>query len=250
MSKSILSTLVALLLAAALCTALPLQPPHASSPKASPRYLGFFPNLGAAFTHIQPLSAAEPERLALFIQAFPLNLPSSISVVPDIAKYLTRVSEIKPQLVTDQIVWPNGATTAGNGTLLNGPRLGMVVASGFIPPPVATGGVHYIDLDSFPTTGNVRTYKLTRDKFQYFYHRAFWVDCDGDGIQDLMTARARTSGPDGELVCLIQPKTSPLTNIPWKEILVSKSPDVHFEVSDIQKNGQQHVASSTFFSDK
>ncbi len=64
----------------------------------------------------------------------------------------------------------------------------------------------------------------------YFYHKADWYDVDGDGLLDLITARATKplfGSGSGELLWLKQPSSSPLTNggcaAPRTPLLVARS---------------------------
>ena len=90
----------------------------------------------------------------------------------------------------------------------------------------------------------------------WFYHRAFVLDVDGDGLEDVLSARATKpliAPPQGELVWLKQPSTSPLapSSLPWAEaVLVSGawSPDVLFaEPISLRDDNDMQLFFASFF---
>ncbi|CAM9831825.1 unnamed protein product, partial [Choristocarpus tenellus] len=70
----------------------------------------------------------------------------------------------------------------------------------------------------------------------WFYHKAVWLVLPG-GKKVVLTARVRKpffGNGEGELVLLEMPQvvSTPLAshNLPWREIVLVKGPDVMFEV--------------------
>ena len=59
-----------------------------------------------------------------------------------------------------------------------------MAAGGFLVPGKSTGGIYLFNLD---TNQNV---KISTDKSGWFYHRTVFFDVDGDGLQDIISARA------------------------------------------------------------
>ncbi|GMI23030.1 hypothetical protein TeGR_g11392 [Tetraparma gracilis] len=92
----------------------------------------------------------------------------------------------EPTLLTDELDWPNDMT------LLPEEMFGyraLAVGHGFLVPfgGHTTGGVSVINLDD-PSSSPV---KVTKDIKDWFYHKAYYRDMDGDGDLDLITARCR-----------------------------------------------------------
>jgi hypothetical protein len=83
-----------------------------------------------------------------------------------------------------------------------------------------------------------------------------WVDMNGDGRLDVLTARATKpilGAEGGELVWLEQPSSDPWTTSPWQEHVISSgkagdfTPDVFFELMDITGDGVPEVLYASFF---
>ncbi|NJM10255.1 MAG: VCBS repeat-containing protein [Bdellovibrionaceae bacterium] len=142
--------------------------------------------------------------------------------------------------ITNDVTWPNEVQPLGIDEF---GHEGYLISSGFLVPWKATGAVSFLD-----TSGYV--HPLTRNKFQYFYHRAVFVDLTGTGRRDILTARAKVSpaGNDSELVWLKRPKR-PL-NGPWEEVVLAKGPDMHFRVFKDERSGLLFIATAEFISKK
>ena len=50
------------------------------------------------------------------------------------------------------------------------------------------------------------TVKISPDKDDFFYHTGCWVDMNGDGRKDFITARSNAKAGDGELVWFEHPE--------------------------------------------
>ncbi len=127
------------------------------------------------------------------------------------------------KVITHDIVWPNEVQYLDRSIW---GKEGYLVTSGFLMPTKTTGAVSFLDA----VTGVVT--ELTRRKFDYFYHRAEFVDVTGTGRQDIITARSKIptvfGEPDGELVWLQRPRNPISRN--WPEVVLAKGPDIHFRV--------------------
>ena len=71
-----------------------------------------------------------------------------------------------------------------------------------------------------------------------------WRDMNGDGLLDIVTARAFDplfiGKPSGKLIWLEQPKTSPLANVPWTEHVLVDGPETVFVLTDLDPNDDQY----------
>jgi hypothetical protein len=148
----------------------------------------------------------------------------------------------------------NDKNSGENSELFNG----LLVPGGFLVPPKTIGGINLINSSNGEISKGV--YTLSTPKILpgdgYFYHRAVPVDIDGDGLLDILSARATkplVTSPLGELIWLKQPATAPLepSSLPWKEtVLVSGawSPDVLFSSPiSIRGDNDSQVFYASFF---
>ena len=122
---------------------------------------------------------------------------------------------------------------------------GYINASGFLVPGKSTGNINYID-----NSGNVT--KLVKNKRGFFYHSVKWADMNGDGLLDMVTARAKKpifGASKGELIWLEQPANGELLK-QWKEHLITEGPDVNFILEDLTNDGQPEIIATEFFSEK
>jgi hypothetical protein len=163
--------------------------------------------------------------------------------------------------VDGDAVWPNQAdwVPASPAFDFNGAVLG---ASGFfadVPgyPSKATGAVDlYVARNDDATPTGFDKVQLSVDKANYFYHKAILLDCNGDGLLDVMAARVTVpSGtlldpaepPTSELVCMLQPPAAAGAGA-WAEVVVfTNGPDVSFVLVDLDNDGAAQVVASEYF---
>ena len=157
----------------------------------------------------------------------------SVGMVQNIGSYISSntISSIKVDEVTTKIVWPNDLEAApvpsGVGTFQ-----GIIAPGGFLVPPKSVGAVNLMSID--PTSGALTGLsKVSVDKGNalfngWFYHRAILKDVDGDGLVDVLSARASKpllGNPGGELVYMKQPNVAdPLdpSVLPWQEFTLMR----------------------------
>ena len=148
----------------------------------------------------------------------------------------------KPEIVTTKVRWPNGISTVPDSVF--GPGYASV-GTGFLTPTYTTGQVLITNIYSN------ENFSLSVPKRDFFYHRVVWVDMNGDGHPDALTARAKKSifgGSTGELVWFEQPKE--LTKGPWIEHVIATGPDVYFVTADLNHDGAMEIIAAEFFGEK
>jgi hypothetical protein len=210
-----------------------------------PRGLGTIEAAKPAFLSIEDTRMASGR--ALFVSSFNPFGADSLSMIENIGETLTNISGAK-LMKLGQMKWPNEARMAPAGFIADAavqPDL-IVVAGGFLVPGKATGAVHVVK----PNGGEM--FKITRDKKGFFYHRVEFIDMNGDGRLDLLTARANKplfGASKGELLWLEQPASGALSS-EWTEHVLGEGPDVHFRLADLDGNGTPEIVATEFFSKK
>eukprot|EP00518_Triparma_eleuthera_P018673 CAMPEP_0197551726 /NCGR_PEP_ID=MMETSP1320-20131121/5279_1 /TAXON_ID=91990 /ORGANISM="Bolidomonas sp., Strain RCC2347" /LENGTH=438 /DNA_ID=CAMNT_0043112259 /DNA_START=33 /DNA_END=1349 /DNA_ORIENTATION=+ len=139
----------------------------------------------------------------------------------------------EPELLTDELDWPNDMT------LLPPSMFGfnaLAVGHGFLVPGHATGGLSIVNLDDLtmpPAT-------ISADIDNWFYHKAFARDMDGDGDLDFVTARCRDNvipfpwnPPNmGMLIWLENPGGDNPLGQRWEEHEMMEGPDFLIDMRD------------------
>ena len=150
--------------------------------------------------------------------------------------------------------WPNDV----EAVTLSPSVSGLLAPGGFLVPPKTIGAISFLQSQNGSVSAG--TFVLTTPKLLpgdgWFYHRAVPVDVDGDGLLDVLAARAvkpLLGAPAGELVWLRQPAAAPLSPaaLPWAEAtLVSGawSPDVLFAAPvSLRGDGDAQLVFASFF---
>ena len=102
------------------------------------------------------------------------------------------------------------------------------------------------DTDITKTTGTV---KISPDKDDYFYHMGKWIDMNGDGRKDFITARSNAKAGEGELVWFEHPEGG-LAEFPWAEHVVTNGPDVGILIEELPEYPNEIVIWATQFFDE
>ncbi len=104
-------------------------------------------------------------------------------------------------------------------------------------------------MDANDITLTTGTHKISPKKDGYFYHMGEWVDMNGDGRKDFITARSNAKAGDGELVWFEHPAEG-LTSSTWTEHIVSKGPDVGIQVVQVPQYKNEIVVFAAQFFDE
>ena len=136
-------------------------------------------------------------------------------------------SGVSREIVSEGLLWPNNITPYEGGTSNNSSTT-FILGDGFLVPGKSTGAIHRITVDA---NGNAKDEKLTTDKKDWFYHKGVFVDVNGDGLKDIVTARGHKAlfgGGEGELIWLQNPGNE--VKIPWDEHHLADGPDIGIHV--------------------
>ena len=151
------------------------------------------------------------------------------------------------ELQTPSFKWPNEVAVVPQDVF--GSRA-IVVPDGFLVPMKNNGGIYVIKIDGVDVTKTTGTVELTKEKNGYFYHTGFWVDLNGDGRKDFITARSNAKEGGGELIWLEHPEGG-LDTAPWTEHFISSGPDVSIEIDTFAEfPGEIVVFAAEFFNKK
>jgi hypothetical protein len=191
--------------------------------------VGKFSLKNAAFLEVEHFEGSEQ---FLLVSSFGALSSGKLYVVPGITAAVlnAKPSTLKPvQLKTPDFLWPNSVRTIPQD-VFDG-RRAIVVPDGFLPPGKGNGGVYVVVMDPFDITKTIKTVTLTRNSLGYFYHMGTWIDLNGDGRKDFLTAKTNAKPGKGQLVWLEHPEGGLTVASPWKEHVICSGPDVGIEVA-------------------
>ena len=129
-------------------------------------------------------------------------------------------------LLTGDFQWPNDVQVIPHDVFNN---KSIVVPDGFLVPGHANGGVYVVEVGNLVETMVQRTVTLTSNTDGYFYHMGEWVDMNGDGRLDFVTAKSNAKLDGGRLVWLEHPEGG-LDVENWTEHEIVAGPDVGIKV--------------------
>jgi len=180
----------------------------------------------------------------------PLKDSEGISIVKGIKQAVTDgdVTQLKPVLLDTSpytLRWPNRAMPIPDEVFNDGISR-LMVPDGFLIPGHRGGGVYIISLDPEDISKATKTQKITVDKGNYWYHTGEWIDLNGNGRLDLLTARTDSVRGEnsGELVWLEHPEDP---NGEWKEHFICKGPQVFFSIDRFPEYPDEIVVWSAEF---
>ena len=208
--------------------------------------IGKFSLKNAAFPIVEQFEGSEN---FLLVSSFGALSSGKIYVVPDITSAINndKASTLKPvQLNTPDFSWPNVVRAVPNDVF--GGQRAIIVPDGFLPPGKGNGGIYAIVMDDSDITKTVKTVTLTHNKDGYFYHMGFWVDLNGDGRKDFITAKTNAKAGKGQLVWLEHPEGG-LDVSSWTEHVICSGPDVGIEVDFLSEFPNEVVVFAAQFFD-
>jgi len=183
----------------------------------------------------------------LLVSSFGAVSSGQIYVVPNINEAVANndVTALEPvELDTGGFVWPNMVKVVPMEVF--GTRA-IAVPDGFLVPLKTNGGIYVVEMDAEDITSVVRKVQISPSKRGFFYHMGEWVDMNGDGRLDYITARSDAKAGDGELVWFEHPEGG-LDVSPWEEHVVCKGPDVAFALTtDEQFPDEVVIFAAEFF---
>lgn len=127
----------------------------------------------------------------LLISEFGALVSGKVAVMPGIKEAIANknFSGLKTQVLYDQFKWPNSISVVPQDVFGQGVDA-IVVPDGFLPPGKTEGNIYVLTTQTGDVTKKQQVYQISPSKAGYFYHRGDWVDMDGDGRKDYLTARS------------------------------------------------------------
>ena len=164
-------------------------------------------------------------------------------------------------------VWPNGVARVPDGVL---PFEAVVMPQGFISTPIP-GRLSIVDVSDpgrreylvdQSTQGTAGfTFPLDPNNSPRAYHRALFIDMDGDGRRDIVTVRSGFRvvpsfyPPFSELVWFRNPGSNLAPDTEWDETVLYGGPataflgpDIHLAAHDFEGDGVPEIVATHFFS--
>ncbi len=180
---------------------------------------------------------------SLFVSSFKVFGSGEVFQIPNADRLLNSEELIEVQSTLQDVTWPNEVrelqfpNSFGNDF--------VSVADGFLVPGRSTGGVHLVNRE----TGD--SAKISTDKRGWFYHRAITRDWDNDGLNDVISARAKTSLFGGESQAeLVWFKNPGNLDQAWQEEVIVQGPGVMFEIADLNGDNEVEILATQFFSQR
>jgi hypothetical protein len=124
------------------------------------------------------------------VSSFSVFDSGQIYVIPNVKKAVEKgdVSVLKPiKLDTPSFLWPNLIKVVPEDVFKE--RV-IMVPDGFLVPTKTNGGLFAVRIDPKDITKTTGTVEISANKKGYFYHMGYWVDLNGDGRKDFLTARS------------------------------------------------------------
>lgn len=115
----------------------------------------------------------------------------------------------------------------------------LVIPDGFLVPGKSNGNIFLSAAPVPPQVLAGELHAITAKKSGHFYHMVKWYDFNGDGEEDILTARCIMGGASsgmpasaqagkfaGELVVLLNPGRDKMVSAEWEERVVAHGPDI------------------------
>jgi len=154
------------------------------------------------------------------------------------------VDQLSPtKLNTGDLQWPNDVRVVPHDVFNTN---AIHIPDGFLVPGHANGGVYVVEVGASNETRVKRTVTLTTNTDGYFYHMGQWIDMNGDGLVDFVTAKSNAKNGGGRLVWLEHP-VGGLDVENWTEHVITEGPDVGIKIVDFPEYPNEIVVFAAEF---
>lgn len=211
--------------------------------------LGKFHVKNAAYPYVGKFETMEDE--VVIMSSFGAFSSGQVYIIPNAKDAIVNNDATSLEAIKldsgESFVWPNAVEIVPYDVFGEN---AIHVPDGFLVPFKTNGGIYVVTIDeNDPTIATMRT-EISNYKRGYFYHMGTWVDMNGDGRKDFLTARSNAKAGHGELLWLEHPEGG-LDVENWTEHVITKGPDVNFDtVTFDQYPGELILFSAEFFNEK
>ncbi|XP_078584723.1 uncharacterized protein LOC144866903 [Branchiostoma floridae x Branchiostoma japonicum] len=182
-------------------------------------------------------------------------LADHVRYVPDVGRHLDDPASWRPRLITDRPRFPNEVDVVPDDVFHQSGILS--VPSGFFSPTKTHGTVDLLQGWSQHEVSPVTISSQAAGE-EWFYHRVEWVDMNGDGRKDALTARAHFNlvgaSSKSQLVWFEQPSSSSYSALSpsWKGHVISDCADLFFRSANLNFGGKNKtvIFSAGYFTKK
>jgi len=171
-----------------------------------------------------------------------------VYVVPNIKEAIKSdsVESMQPfKLNQGSFLWPNQVEVIPGDVFGNGTRA-IVVPDGFLVPGHSHGGIYILTVSNTDITKATACYTMTSNSEGYFYHMGEWIDMNGDGRKDFVTAKSNAKAGGGRLVWYEHPEGG-LQETPWIEYIIVNGPDIGITIDQTTYKDDILVYATQFF---
>jgi len=227
------------------------------------RVIGSFTTVYPSYLYDDKARETDPDDnliLTSFAPLFHTDHVSSISNLEATVNYLLdkNLPVAEPVMATliestaeNQMLWPNEAHSVPEELEAVLGFEAMTISHGFLVPvgSIQDGAVLLLNVDTGKTqrlSQDILDYPEPGDSNRWFYHYVFWHDMNGDGLDDIVTARAHHGTKTGKLVWLEQPATNPGVQR-WNEWVIGDGPDVSIVLHDIDGDDQEEIIATELY---
>lgn len=199
----------------------------------------------------------------LTVTVFSASNPGKADIVKNISNVFVDPSysqSLITDVISDDFLWPNvfekipdnAFSKDKEAILCNGQECTlMTLGDGFLVPGHQTGSIYIqpVHAIGFPSIDPI---KIAEEEKFWYYHSPQWADIDGDGLLDIISARAYTNNvgsTKGELVWFKQPANADAITKPWVRNILHEGPDILI-LLDTSVQGLVSVYSPEFWGEK
>lgn len=200
------------------------------------------------------LSTSDSAPKSLYLSSFHPLKQGAVKEISDFGKLIAeakqnaQVPELSGVDSEIKMPWPNTVHEAPKDVFQKDRQL--IIADGFQMIGKEDGGLYRYDPETQKTS------QLLEPKKGWFYHDAKFVDIDGDGTKELITARSKSPWfyrkAQSELVVAKPPmdveqgEGAKQVDNYWQEQVIGTGPDYFFEVHDIDGDGDAEIVATEY----